>query len=214
MIFSENQISELKDKISKLISSARYNHTLGVEKAVTEISKLCAPNYTCELRVAALLHDISKEKSEAELRNNMDLLKLEIDISEDDFMTPAVWHSIDAINNIRINFNDFATDNILSAIFNHTVGSPDMSLFDEILFVADYVEDNRKYKSCIDVRSFLFSSLKNSSSEDCENVLHEATIMILNNTIEHVIRNNLYLHTATVKTRNAFISKKRTLLDT
>ena len=80
-----------------------------------------------------------------------------------------------------------------------------MSLFDEIIFVADYVEDGRKYENCILVRETLFSAFASARDrEECISHLHIATVMALEFTIIDIIKKGKVLNERTVATRNAF----------
>ena len=206
MLFSEKIISDLETKIENKISQHRYVHTLGVKRAAIKIAEYCYSGDISEIAVAALLHDISKEYSVAEQFQMM--REAGKDFSDTDFMSEPVLHSFTAPVVISKDYSDFATANILSSTFNHTTGSPDMSIFDEIIFVADYVEDGRKYDSCIAVRDDLFDSFSSSfDREECIMHLHNATIAILENTIVHLIKNKQVLNERTVATRNAFLAR-------
>ena len=206
MLFSEKIISDLETKIENKLSQHRYVHTLGVKRAAIKIAEYCYSGDISEIAVAALLHDISKEYSVAEQFQMM--RESEKDFSDTDFMSEPVLHSFTAPVVISKDYSDFATANILSSTFNHTTGSPDMSIFDEIIFVADYVEDGRKYDSCIAVRDDLFDSFSSSfDREECIMHLHNATIAILENTIVHLIKNKQVLNERTVATRNAFLAR-------
>lgn len=206
MMFSEKIISELEGKIKDKLSRHRYVHTVGVKCAAIKIAEYCYLGDVSEIAAAALLHDISKEYSVAEQFEMM--RKSEIEFSDTDFMSEPVFHSFTAPTVISKEFSDFATDNILSSTFSHTTGSPDMSLFDEIIFVADYIEDGRCYDACIAVRNTLYDAFSSSHDrEECIMYLHNATINILENTIVHLIKNKQVLNERTVATRNAFLAR-------
>ena len=61
MIFSKIELNELREAVKTHMSEHRYRHTLGVEKAAQELGAIFCPMAVYELRVAALLHDITKE---------------------------------------------------------------------------------------------------------------------------------------------------------
>ena len=56
MIFSEEKISELYQRVRGEMSDFRFSHTAGVEKAAILLGELYMPEAIDELRVAALLH--------------------------------------------------------------------------------------------------------------------------------------------------------------
>lgn len=206
MIFSKASIDKLREKVASHLSKKRYTHTLGVEEAAVHIATACGLENIDEIRAAALLHDISKEKSEAEMLQSINNNK--IPMTDSDMLSPQIWHSIDAPSVIQTDFSEFATDNVLSAVRNHTVGAPDMSLFDEIIFVADYIESSRTYPACVDARIELYSSFDGAlNAEECVGHLHRTTVRILENTIIHITETKRFLHERTVMTRNAFLGR-------
>ena len=206
MMFSENDLLLLSEKVKSSISSYRYIHTLGVREAALKIAEYCYSGDKSEIAAAALLHDISKEYSVAEQFDMMQ--KSGIELTDTDLCSEPVFHSFTAPVVIKRDFPEYSTANILSSTFSHTTGSPDMSLFDEIIFVADYVEDGRKYETCILVRETLFSALASAKDrEECISHLHIATVMALEFTIIDIIKKGKALNERTVATRNAFRSR-------
>lgn len=206
MIFTEKQTKALRDEVGKRLSERRFLHTLGVEKMAVKIGEKCMPDKVDKLRVAALLHDISKEYSEAE--QFFVVNKHNLQLTEEDMKSPALWHSLTAAAVVSDEFPDFADEEILSAVHNHTVGSPDMSLFDEIIMLSDYIEEGRSYQMCIDVReSFLNALVRAKNISEVIFALHEATLSSLNNTINEFVSRGKSYHERTKSTRDAIKAK-------
>ncbi len=153
MRFTDKQLLELKEKIKPRMSEKRFSHTLGVERSAARLGELIAPERISELRAAALLHDISKEIPIDEQIRILEDNAYPLD--EEDRLTVGVIHSFSAPYVIKECFSEFAEDDILSAVYNHTLGCKNMSIFDKIIFVSDYTEDTRTFDSCIRVREFL-----------------------------------------------------------
>ncbi len=204
MIFSESQIEALKKRVSSVLSKRRFTHTLGVESAVIRLGNVFCPDAVSELRCAALLHDVTKELP-AEAAEK--ILHDEGYTGDPDLMKmPAVFHSLTAPAYIREHFGEYATDNILSAVLHHTVGAPYMSLFDKIVFIADYVEENRTYPASVSTRSALFSGLSSSDTDPTE-VLNRAILSCLDATILSLTASDRPICAETVKTRNAILTE-------
>lgn len=200
--FTEKDLEFLKVEIKKLLSEKRFNHTLGVEKAAERIGLNFIPELVYELRAAALLHDVAKELDRKSVE---ELIKgCPFDVSLDDMSTPQAYHSFAAPAFILKNFKRFATDNILSSVFNHTLGSPDMSIFDQIIFVSDYIEEGREYYSCKVVRDFIFSKLNTVSQSDAEAVLRKAVVMSIDFTLESLKERGITVNSRTLMTKAAF----------
>lgn len=204
MIFSDEKLSELRESVRARLSERRFGHTVSVEAAAEKIAGFCLPEAVSELRAAAILHDLTKELDDAEQLAIIKSIGIMLDKT-----APPVYHSITAPTVISRDFPDFATENILSSAYNHTTAAPDMSLFDEIIFVADYVEDGRTYPSCVAVRDTLYSAFaKARDREECIAHLHNATVSALDNTVLEVVRTGKYLDLRTVEARNAFLGRR------
>ncbi len=205
-MFSEKELSSLDQKIKSRLSHHRYIHTQGVKEAALKIAGYCYNGDQSEIAVAAMLHDISKEYSLAE---QFEMIKSSnLEVTDTDLMSEPVFHSFTAPYVIKRDFPDFATEKVLSSTFNHTTGAPNMSLFDEIIFIADYIEGGRKYESCKTVRNYLYDAFEVSSDkEECVMHLHNATVMALENTIIEIVTNKKVLNERTVATRNAFLGR-------
>ncbi len=205
-MFSEQKLYELRNSVKKRLGENRFKHTLGVEIAASRLAEILIPDKLSEIRAAALLHDITKELSD---REQMNIIKGLDFITDSDIMSSAIYHSLTAPEMIRREYPEFATEDILSAVFNHTTGDPDMSVFDEIIFVSDYIEYGRTYSSCVALRDELWTSFDVcKNSEDILPILHEATIKALENTILSLIQRKHFIHEKTVMTRNAFLGRR------
>ena len=210
MKYIKKQIDNLRSEVRARLSEKRYAHTVGVENMAVKIGEICLPAMIDKLQVAALLHDISKEKNEAEyfaLANRHNLV-----LSDEDLNTPALWHSLTGAYVVKEEFPEFYDEDVSSAIFNHTVGSPDMTVFDEIILLADYIEEGRTYQSCIDVRISFFNELSNADTENKKIIaLHNAVLSSLNYTIDYFISRGDIYHSRTKLTRDEMIIRAERL---
>ena len=206
MKFTDKEISELRTSVSKRLSAKRFAHTLGVEKMAVLMGEKIMPDRISELRAAALLHDISKEYSEAEQL----LIAKEgnIALTDEDMAAPPLWHSITAPCVVKRDFDFFATEDILSAVANHTVGSPDMSAFDGIILLADYIEEGRRYDRCVALRESFLSELSAcKSADEAIMALNRAVYQSLENNIQEFVSRGNAFHSRTKATRDAFLAK-------
>lgn len=206
MRFTEKQIFELCSRVKERLSEKRFCHTQGVVKAAVSIAEKCLPEHLDEIKVAALLHDISKEYSEAE---HLDIIKTySISVTDEEISSFALLHSITGPIVIKNCFSEFATDAVISAVRNHTVGSPDMSIFDEIIYLADYIEENRVYPMCIEVREFYNeASAKAGCIDEQILALHLASIKALDNTIKEFTSRGKSYNQMTKLTRDSLLAK-------
>lgn len=183
--FSDTQISELREKIRFRLSEKRYLHTLSVEKMAKTLAEFFDGISKSELSAAALLHDIAKEYPIDEI---LEFIRLDgLFISQSDRLSESILHSYAAPFVIKKDFSEFATDNVLSACKNHTVGAPNMSLFDKIIFISDYIEEGRKNISSKAVRETLLSSLsvENDTAVNIK-ALNSAVVCSIDYTISYL----------------------------
>lgn len=184
MDFSNERIIRLKDEIKERLSSKRYMHTLGVESVAIKLGEAIMPDRVGELRCAALLHDVAKELPQEEL---LALISTDSRVTNADLVSDAVLHAFAAPKIIERDFPDLASSDILSSVFFHTTADPDMSLFDEIIFVSDYVEPGRKYQECLETGKELFETLRlTGNTDEAVTALHRAAYRELENTVNHL----------------------------
>ena len=131
---------EMREKLQKKLTDRRFEHSLGVEYVSGCLAMVHGVNVEKAL-TAGLLHDCAKclspeEKIERCTKNNLP-------ISECEYNNPELLHAKLGAFYAREKY-DVKEPDILSAIACHTTGKPAMNMLEKILFVADYIEPNRK----------------------------------------------------------------------
>ena len=203
MIYSDFQIATLECKVSSYMSEKRFTHTLGVKKIACFLGSELGLD-TSELMAAALLHDIAKEMS---LDEQIDMLERSgFTLTEEDRMTPGIIHSFSGPLIVKRDFPDFATPKILNSIFVHTVGSSTMSIFDKIIFISDYTEENRIYASCISVRNLLLNGFDKLTYEEKLRRVDEACVASLEGVFDAIKKAGRMINSRMITTINSFNS--------
>lgn len=149
-MYSNLELDELSESIRGKMTEKRFRHTQGVEEEIVRMGKIYLPDQISELRAAALLHDLAKElpiEKQVDICRENDDPELKTAIR-----SPAVLHGHAAAYLIPKNYPKYNLPEIISAIYKHTTGSEDMSVFDKLLFLADYIEPNRQWQHCRDLR--------------------------------------------------------------
>ncbi len=134
----------------------RFEHTLGVAYTAAAL----AMRYGVSLKnaeLAGLLHDCAKCLTDEKRLAICE--KHNININEIERRNPFLLHakvgSYLAMEEYHINDPD-----IINAILNHTTGRPGMSDLEKIVFVADYIEPNRKNApNLAEIRKLSFKDL-------------------------------------------------------
>ncbi len=205
MMFSKESLGKLRAEIQKRLSEKRFLHTLSVADMALRLGECCLPDKSDMLYAAGLLHDVTKELTYSE---QLGIIKdFGIELDGEDIASVGVIHSFTAPAVIKRDFPEFATDEILSAVFKHTVGSPLMSVFDEIIFLADFIEEGRSYDASIRVRAYVFDSMSRGDINNNLRVLHTACVDEIDSTLIHLIKNKKQINSKNILTRNALLSK-------
>ena len=197
-------IDKLHSLVKSRLGEKRFLHTLGVVKMADFLGSKCLPEMIEELRYAAYLHDITKELSDDE--QNALLSQCGFVLSDSERLSKPIHHSYTAPIIIARDFPEYATENVISAVLKHTVLDADISLFDEIIYVADFIEENRSYKACVEMRDYVLSSLSDDMAKNVM-LLHKATLKVLDFTLDFIKRNNLFVVDKTLLARDALERK-------
>lgn len=194
----------MREAVSLYLSPERYRHTLGVEKSAAWLSSFFfSEEAGREISAAALLHDIAKElPKEEQLRL---IREGGAPLTEEDLSTPTLYHAFAAPALIRRDFPRFATENILSAVFAHTTGRANMTLFEKIIFLSDYIEEGRTYPSCVEVREQLLHALSEGVSP--QEALDRAVLSTLEQTLLSLTERALPVNSRTAAARDALLAR-------
>jgi len=195
------------DRLSRFaksnMSEKRFKHTLGVVKAAEKIAEALSPELKNKAKICAYLHDVTKEKNQGELVN-----RYGISLSDDDLRSPETLHAMTAPPYIEEHLPEYSVFEILSAIKTHTTGSPNMTLLGKILFVADFIEENRVYESSKIVREQLYSDLESNDLEYRLSSLDKAALSSIDYTVSHLTNINKPIHNLTLETRDCLKSSR------
>ena len=132
--------AQILDILRTELKPGRYRHTLGV----AETARRLAPRFGVDparAELAGLLHDCANSMPIEELRS---LARAYVpDVDEEELAAERVVHAPAGcvIAAQRFGVKDRA---ILSAIRKHTLGGAEMSAMDALIYVADFVEPNRR----------------------------------------------------------------------
>lgn len=203
MKYSAEILENLRARVSERVCDKRFSHILGVERCAVSLGRLLLPDRIDELSAAAILHDVTKE-----IPNELQIRMLEesgFSLTDEDRSTPGVLHSFTAPLVIRRDFSDFATEDILLAVGNHTVGRENMNVFEKIIFISDYAEDTRKYESCKRVRAALFDNIESLDSGELLKRLDEAMLMSIDGALEALERMGQPINSKMFFTRNYLV---------
>lgn len=167
-------LDELQHDMKKRLKNSRYIHSVGVMYTAMNM----AMRYDVPIRdagLAGILHDCAKEMDNEELIKFCKSKKIEL--TDDEKANYSLIHSKAGAYIVQ---NRYKVDNsgIINAIRYHTTGRPGMTRLEQIIYIADYIEPNRKEFPGLDkVRKNVYIDI----DKTCR--------MILENTIEYLKEN-------------------------
>jgi nicotinate-nucleotide adenylyltransferase len=205
--FSEEMLASLRESVKNEMGEKRYFHTLEVEKMAIRLGEIYAKNEIPMLRAAALLHDVTKERTTEEhiaICEGAGLLVLKAERK-----SPKMFHAKTAALVIPNKYPDFATEELINAVRYHTTGRADMTIEEKIIYLADYIDMSRTYEDCVSLRNFFFDfDFDNANDEEKISHLNDTLIMSYNLTIKGLLDDNKHIDKTTFEARNYLILNK------
>ena len=131
---------KLRKSLEKELKPDRFDHTLGVAYTAANMAFIHGADVEKAL-VAGFLHDCAKCMSHEEQIKICE--KNNIEVSEVEKRNHSLLHAKVGMYLARTKYDVYDTD-ILNAIRWHTTGREDMSLLEKIIYIADFIEPNRK----------------------------------------------------------------------
>lgn len=131
-----------QSKLAKILSPARYRHSLAVMKLACQLADLYGAEREPAV-VAGLFHDVAREIEPQELLSMAETMGLDIDDVER--KAPVLLHGKVGAELLK---REWGQDNpaVLQAVAQHITGAPVMPLISQIVFIADFAEPGRQFK--------------------------------------------------------------------
>lgn len=144
-----------EDVIKPFLSEKRFKHCLNVARAAEKLAKQYGADPE-KAKVAGVLHDITKEWT---VQQHLKFAEeFGIELTEFEFSSEKLFHAMTGSAYARhiLEIND---DDILNAIRYHTTGRAGMSLLEKVVFIADFISDDRDYKGVDEIRKWAYRGL-------------------------------------------------------
>ena len=133
-------LEEIQFELSNVLKKKRLMHTVGVRYTAQAMAMRFDEDME-KAGYAGMLHDCAKYLSDNEMLEACRRYK--ISITEAEKKKPSLLHAKVGQVFAREVYG-ITDDSILSAIRWHTTGKPAMSTLEKIIYIADYIEPNRR----------------------------------------------------------------------
>ena len=138
------------------LSEKRFKHSLCVADAAKRLAEINGADHD-KCYLTGLLHDICKELPKREQFEMV--LRSDFEIPQAEINAPKTHHAIAGAVFVKEKYGITDPD-ILSPIRWHTVGKGGMNLYEQIMYMADLVSDDRDYNGIEEIREITYRNLK------------------------------------------------------
>lgn len=183
------------EKYVKLIEGSlspyRFNHSMCVAKRAKELAKKHGLDEN-KAYLAGILHDVTKEMQNEEQIALIE--KYDRPLTYVEKGNHRVFHQMSGAVYVKeiLKIDD---EEIINGIRYHTTGRENMSLFEIIIYLADFTSDDRNYPD-VDI-------MRKKTDEN----LYSAMLYSLKYTIKSVVGENRLLHPDTLSCYNSIVNK-------
>jgi len=171
MEVSNELVLSIENKLQQTLLPKRYVHTLGVAYLSASLA-MCHGASHRDALLAGLLHDCAKNYPEDKMLEAC--LQMEIPLSDCEKSLPELIHAAYGAYLARKEYG-ITQEDILLAVRNHTLGRPAMTVLEQIVYLADYLEPERTQPttpSLDEIRKIAFKSLDEAVYLVSKNSIH------------------------------------------
>lgn len=173
----------------------RIKHIEGVAEAALEIKGRHFPYITDETALcAAYMHDFTKEYSKEQHFEIFE--KYGVVPDECEAVSKKLWHAKSAYALAKYKYS--LPEDICTAVLYHTTGRANMTDLEKVIYLADYIEKNRTFVDCVDVRD----TYELLCEKQVPSALDSAILYSLDLTITELLEKHKMIHRNTFEARN------------
>ena len=137
----DSPFMDYKKMLRDKLDDYRFLHSLNVAESAAVLALMYGGDEE-KAYFAGLVHDIMKNATKEEQLQIME--KGGIILSRTEKNNPKLWHAMAGEAYLRTEMG-ITDEEILSSVRYHTTGKAGMSLLDKIIYIADYISDQRNY---------------------------------------------------------------------
>ena len=202
--FGDAELAALRESVIARMSPKRFTQTAAVEDMVTRLATLYCPQEIPALRAAALLHDVTKEYDTDTHAAILEEAGQPVKPAER--LAHKTLHARTAALLIPNDHPAFNCETVVNAVRWHTTGREGMTLTEQLLYLADYIDESRIFPDCVRLRDYFWSANpENMSEEDRLTHLRRTLIMSFDMTMRALINECAVISPDTALARNELV---------
>lgn len=148
--------AQLEEIIRQRLSAKRFGHSMNVAKAAKKLAQRYGADPD-KAFLAGVVHDIMKEAPPEEQLKIME--SSGIMLTDVERGAPKLWHAVSGAAYLK-NILGVTDSEIIGAVRYHTTGRANMSMLEKVVFVADFISDERDYDGVALLRAAAAESLE------------------------------------------------------
>ena len=208
--FSNTALYALQNEVRAGLSDYRFRHIAEVRNTILRLGRLYLPELSGELSAAALLHDFTKELSPLEHERIFD--SHGILLTDAERLSPKLYHARTTALLIPERFPMFASRRLIDAVRYHTTGREGMTLFEMLLYLADYIDDSRTFDDCVSLRRMFWDADPEAMDESARLAhLYRTLIQSADFTVNALVHEGVPISADTVRMRNDLLARLSSL---
>lgn len=188
------ETEKIKALLKERLDEYRYNHSLGVADAAGELAKIYGEDEE-KAYFAGLLHDITKNTSKEEQLQIIE--NGGIILNSEEKNNPKLLHAISGSVYVRDELK-ITDEDIIRAVRYHTTGKSSMTVFEKIIYIADFISAERSFPGVEYMRELAKESLDKAAMYAVDfcipdlvskrQVLHLDSVRLYNELIENGVK--------------------------
>lgn len=184
------KLQQIKEKLKLELTTKRYIHSINVMNSSIMLAEKYGED-VCKAELAGLLHDCARDIRGEKVFELCEEYKIEVD--DISMEQPELLHG--PIGSRLAEKIYAVTDlDVISAIYNHTLGRENMRQLEKIVFIADYIEPGREFPGVDNIREMAVISLDN------------AMLLAFDCTFAYCLKKNCLIHPKAIYARNYILN--------
>ncbi len=181
--------------LGERLSAKGYAHSIAVADTAARLARIYGVDESTAY-LAGLLHDWTRECSPDALLSSARAQEIETEAVDES--VPYLLHARIAARLLRDEFPELSQE-VLQAVERHTLGAPDMSDLDRVVYVADQIEPERDERKLEELRDAVGRI-----------TLSELYLLTYAVSLRALVRDRRLIHPTTVEAWNAIIAEEQT----
>ncbi len=177
--------------IEERLSPYRYHHSMCVAKKARELAEKHGVDPD-KAYLAGVLHDVTKETDYAVQQKLIEQFETMTDLERNN---KKVYHQMSGAAFVQSELGITDSD-IINGVRYHTTGRADMTLFEMIIYLADFTSEDRDYPD-VDIMR-----------EKTDNNLLDGMLYSLSYTITSIVKQGRQIHPDTINCYNDCLSRQ------